>query len=584
MPMQSPKKNLNPPKIRRSHSGCRPCRRRGKRCDETKPSCRACARLSLECSYGVNFSFHNFSVQVLQHAASQSAPSTDRLCISNSFGNISNVAISAALSSGDNLEFSYLNHFREHVRHLLPAVSPQVTDGFLQSPCLRSAVLCISASNLSMLNARVQSRTLVGNSRRSVFSPLVNMLHHNYAQKYHNLALGYLRNANPEAKDQAPALLAAHVLLAYYHHASTDHLSFRLAVEDSVRFVLQNRASITDSPDGAASLQMWYRLCTSHRPAKPPALLLEGVGASTIGPNPLPDVSEHLYLRCILGMNGDDLIYDILIKVLEIRTKLVVFRCVAGSCQISELSSEIGSLAYEIMNKMLGRQCVSDDYAEAREGCVRGSHLLGLLEVQKERLKVWRSILDKDQLSINPSSLCRRFPTHRDAMNALYYMLCEITFEEANICSASDRVPGHEYSATIGNMAHTICHIASQLSFNMSNTSDVYTLSLAEVLLQLVFASPSDQLFHYILDVLWPQLEMNGKGYEHSHYPTHLVKRIIAQTAAYWEEGRAVTFALPAVAENISKQKLLDIDHPVDLVVCGYNNDGQYFIEKALLP
>ncbi|RAK97878.1 Zn(II)2Cys6 transcription factor domain-containing protein [Aspergillus ibericus CBS 121593] len=572
MPMQASKKSVNPPKIRRSHSGCRPCRRRGKRCDEAKPGCRACARLSLECSYGVNFSFRNYSA----HAASRSDPSTDRLCISNHFGDISNATIPATLSSGDTLEFSYLNHFREHVCHLLPAVSPQVADRFLQSPCLRFAALCISASNLSMLNARVQNRTLVGDSRRSVFSPFVNMVHHNYARKYHNLALEYLHNAKPdEVQRQAPAFLAAHVLLAYYHHASTDHLSFRLAVEESVRFVLHNRESLTNSADGAGSLQMWYRLCTSHRPAKPPALLLEGAGASTIGPSPLPDVSEHLYLRCVLGMNSDDLIYDILIKTLEIRTKLVVFRCVAGSCQMSELSSEVGSLTYEIMNKMLGRQCVPNEYAEAREGCVRGSHLLGLLDVQKERLKVWRSRVNKDQLSIDPPSWCQRFPTHRDAMNGLYYMLCEMTFEEANAASTSH--------SAIANMAHNICQIAGQLSFSMSKTSDVYTFSLAEVLLQLVLAWRSDELFHYILDVLWPQLEQDGKGYEHSHYPTHLVKRIIAHIAAYWGEGRAVTFALPAVAENISKLRLLDIDHPVNLVVCGYKG-SQYFIEKVLLP
>ncbi|PWY96300.1 hypothetical protein BO94DRAFT_580162 [Aspergillus sclerotioniger CBS 115572] len=576
-------------KIRRSHSGCRPCRRRGKRCDEAKPSCRACARLSLECSYGVNFSFRNTNgVQFLQHAASRldypsNGPCIIGVNISNSLGKISNAAIPAALSSEDNLEFGYLNHFREHVRHLLPAVSPQIADGFLQSPCLWYAVLCISASNLSMLNARVQSRTLVGNSRRSVFSPLVNILHHNNAQKYHNMALEYYSNAKQEeVKHQAPALLAAHVLLAYYHHASTDHLSFRLAVENSVRFVLQNRASIMDSRDGAGSLQMWYRLCASHRPAKPPALILEGAGASIIGPNPLPDVSEHLYLRCILDMNVDDLIYDILIKTLEIRTKLVVFRSVAGSCQISELSSEIGSLAYEIMNKMLGRQCVPDELTEAREGCVRGSHLLALLEVQKERLKVWRSRLHTDRLFEHNSPFAERFLTHRDAMNALYYMLCEITFVEANAGPSSEGTQA--YSANIASMAHHMCQIAGQLSFSMSNTSDVYTLSVAEVLLQLAFACRSDGLFHHILDSLWPQLEMGGKGYEHSHYPTHLVKRIIAQVAAYWEKGRAVTFALPAVAENISKLRLLDIDRPVDLVVCGYNKDGQHFIEKALLP
>jgi hypothetical protein len=432
----------------------------------------------------------------------------------------------------------------------------------------------------------------------------VNHVHHDHAQKYHDLAVWYYRNAElDEVKHQAPALLAAHILLAYYHHASTNHLRFRLAVADSVRFVLQNRANISDSPEGADSLQMWYRLCTSHRPAKPPALLLEGEGVSSFGQNLLPDVTEHLYLRCIVGMSVDDLIYDILIKTLEIRTKMVVFRCVAGIYQISELSSEIGSRAHEVLNKMLGRECLPEEYAEAREGFVRGSHLKGLLEVQRERLKVWRSRLSKDQQPFDrrfnpckqcqPSSTisacptCQQYPSHRDAMNALYCMLCEMAFEEADENPTSDGMytTMHNHSADrIICIAYSVCQIASRVNYALSNNSDVYTLSLAEVLLQLVFLSRSNVLFHYILDVLWPQLEMNGRGYEHSHYPTHLVKRVIAQIAEYWEEGRVVTYALPAVAENISKFRLLDIDHPVELVVCGYNMDGKHFIEKVPLP
>ncbi|KAF7591877.1 hypothetical protein BBP40_000920 [Aspergillus hancockii] len=338
MPTQpSATKDVKPHKIRRNNSGCRPCRRRGKRCDETKPDCRACIRLSLECSYGVDYSFRNLNgVLFQQHATTQSATSLKPSMGNNVldtrrsayfFNSLSKRKIPAAPSSEDNIELSYFNHFQSHVRQLLPAASLQFLDGLLHSPCLRFAVLCISASNLSMLNARVQSRILTDNTRRSVFSPLVNTLHHNHAQKYHDLAFWYCRNAKlDEIKHQAPALLAAHVLLAYYHHASTSHLRFRLAVGDSVRFVLQNRASIMDSQEGSNALQMWYRLCTSHRPAKPPALLLEGEGASSFGPNLLPDVTEHLYLHCIVGMGVDDLIYDILIKTSEIRTKLVVFR------------------------------------------------------------------------------------------------------------------------------------------------------------------------------------------------------------------------------------------------------------------
>ncbi|KAE8341426.1 hypothetical protein BDV24DRAFT_55424 [Aspergillus arachidicola] len=623
MPMQSfSTRNVKQPRIRRSHSGCRPCRRRGKRCDEAKPSCRACKRLSLECNYGVDYTFRNLDKALFQPqpvgqiTSTRSSPVSKRSTAKGQLGSnikmgmlnhpsrLATSSVPPTVSTQHEIEIRYLDHFQTHVRHLLPAASLEFIDKSMQSPGLRFAVLCLSASNLSMLNAQVQNRIIPHDSRRSVFSPLVNDLHHNLAQKYHNLAVWNCRTAEPDAiKNEAPALLAAHVLLAYYHHASTDHLQFRIAVRNAVRFVLQNRASIADSTDGAESLQMWYRLCTSHRPAKPPALLLEGEGASSFGPNLLPDVSEHLYLNCILGMSVDDLIYDILIKTLEIRTKLTVFRCVAAIRQVSETSSDIGPLAHEMMNKMLGRECGPDEYVEARDSFVRGSNLLSLLDVQKERLNVWRSRLSPGQLPTQGGSIScvqsptrseyshslisQHFPTHRDAMNALYCLLCEMTFEETKQAFASDHTPpgvGVDPSNVIASMAYSACHVADSLNLAVSNTSDVYTMSLAEVLLQLVFLWRSDELFQYILDILWPRLEAHGRGYEHSHYPTHLVKRIISQAAVYWQQGRVVNFALPAVAENIPKLKLLDIDHPVDLVVCGYSTDGVYFIEKASLP
>ncbi|PYH40851.1 uncharacterized protein BP01DRAFT_192140 [Aspergillus saccharolyticus JOP 1030-1] len=40
---------------------------------------------------------------------------------------------------------------------------------------------------------------------------------------------------------------------------------------------------------------------------------LENEGISSFGPNYFPDPTEHLYLSCVLGMNTDDLIYDVLI-------------------------------------------------------------------------------------------------------------------------------------------------------------------------------------------------------------------------------------------------------------------------------
>lgn len=40
-----------PPKRIRSKTGCLTCRRRKKKCDETKPQCKACVRLKLECEW-----------------------------------------------------------------------------------------------------------------------------------------------------------------------------------------------------------------------------------------------------------------------------------------------------------------------------------------------------------------------------------------------------------------------------------------------------------------------------------------------------------------------------------------------------
>ncbi|KAF7155594.1 hypothetical protein CNMCM5623_008136 [Aspergillus felis] len=570
-------------------------------------------------SYGVDFTFRNLDgAWFQQHAAPQRAspsatrpnPPTLDTARSASYsshglnfvGQLYKTNLPASLGSGDSLEIGYLGHFQRHVRHLLPTASLLFTDESLRSPCLRVAVLCISASNLSMLNARVQSRSMAGDHQRPVFSPLVNNLHHSQAQKYHDQALRYCRMAEAgEVESQAPAILAAHIILAYYHHASTNHLKFRLAVWDSVRFVLRNRETIMGSTDGADSLQMWYRLCMSNRLAKPPALLLEGEGASSFGPNRFPDAMDQIYLSCIRGMSVDDLIYDILIKSLEIRTRLIVFRCVASRCHVSELSSEIGSIAHEFLSKMLGRHYTLDECAEAREGFVRGPHLLQLLGVQRERLKVWKSRLKEDQLPVHylsrirsplgrtasTPSKCQLFPTHRDAMNALYCMICEMIFEEARGVPVSDTVipGGREYLTTLMDvLAHRMCQIVGTLDFTTSNISDVYTFSLAESLLQLVFLWRSDAIFHYILDVIWPRLETTARGYEHSHYPTHLVKRIITQIRKYWAQGGVVNFALLAVAENASKLQLLDIHHPIDLVVCGYNKDGKHFIEKIPLP
>ncbi|KAL4995473.1 hypothetical protein BDV10DRAFT_196643 [Aspergillus recurvatus] len=560
--LQLAERPVKPRKIRRDHSGCRSCRRRGKKCDEGKPICRACIRLGLECSYGVDFAFRNYgknsftqsgptcwpSKAILRHAPCTTPP----ICIS--------------IESGENLETRYLDHFVSHVHRLLPAIPAHSThlQRTLQSPQLRSAALCISASNLSMLNAQVQRRCVPSDSRRSVSSPLVNHLHHTQARRYHEQALAQCVGVTAlGVESEAPSVLVALTILAYYHHASTDHRQFRRAVWDTVRFVSKHREALTRSADGSQALQMWYRLCVSHRLGKPPAMLLEGEGKSVHGPNLYPASFEELYLRCITGLSSDDLIYDILIKTIEIRARIVVFRCVAGRYGLSDESREIGGVAHELLSRCLGREDTEAEHAEAKDGYVRGPHLQGLLHVQRERLAVWKSHLGvSGGQSSNPDSLIPTpIPGHRDAMNALYSLLCETIFDESEV----DDTP----VSTLHAHTRNIIQILSNLDIAASITSDIYTFSLTEVLLQLVQTCKSPSLFTYILDTLWPLLETKGRGYEHSHYPTHLVKRIIGLIAGYWERGREIKLVLPAVREDVPKLRLLDVYSEVGVVICG---------------
>ncbi|KAI9375071.1 hypothetical protein BJX61DRAFT_495511 [Aspergillus egyptiacus] len=613
--------------IRRVHSGCQPCRRRGKKCDETKPCCRACMRLALQCSYGVNLGFRNLSPSSFepQTAGRGQVVPVSRLvksrtsCAWNSGEPASPKTetqilqvLPPAIDSGDNLVAGYWGHFQRHVCRLIPATPAQLTQESLKSPCLRYAVLCIAASNLSMLNAPVQSRTLANDSRRSVFSPLVNTVHHAHARKYHDRAVWHCRNAAAqEIELESPQILAAYILLAYYHHASTHHRNFRLAVWDTVRFVLRHRDHLANSPAGREVLQMWYRLCVSHRLSKPPALLLEGEGDSSFQPNRFPDSFDRISLTCIMGMSTDDLIYDILIKTLEIRSRMVLFRCVANRYNISESANDIGTVAHGVLNDLLGREEPPDEQAEAKDGFVQGEHLLGLLDVQRERLAVWKSRLHGHQMPDRfffgdslalpaqnaPDHRALKLSqhsepplaSHRDAMNALYYLLCTMIFKEAHLTSSLSPSPSAtatatEQTPTMDTLATTMLQIVNNLDFNSSNSSDVYTFSLAETLLQLVLTWRSTPIFDSILDVVWPRLESKARGYEHSHYPTHLVKRIIAQLAGYWAGCRAVKFVLPAVAEDMPKVRLLDVGQPVEIVVCGCDAGGRWFMERVPLP
>ncbi|KAL5041883.1 hypothetical protein BDW71DRAFT_217369 [Aspergillus fruticulosus] len=576
-----------PYKIRRDHSGCRACRRRGKKCDEAKPICRACIRLGLECSYGVDFTFRNYGKNSFTKGGSTSRPSSATL----RHAPVTTFPLCAFIESGENVETRYLDHFISHVRHLLPATPSHLThlQRILQSPQLRSAALCISASNLSMLNTQVQRRCVPRDSSRSVFSPLVNQLHHTRAQKYHEQALFHCHSVTAlDRESEAPTVLAALTILAYYQHASTDHRQFRLAVWDTVRFVNRYKEALTRSADGNQALQMWYRLCVSHRLGKPPAMLLEGEGKSFHGPNLYPDSFEELYLHCITALSSDDLIYDILIKTIEIRSRMVVFRCVAERYGLSEQAREIGGVAHELLNRYLKREETEVEQAEAQESFVRGSHLQALIDIQRQRLNVWKASISESLLpgtcSWRPWTGHFELPTHthRLAMNALYAILCEMMFDEANHNTSSARAH-----------TQTFLYVLATLDLAGSITSDIYTFSLTEVLLQLVQIYKSSSLFTYILDTFWPLLETKGRGYEHSHYPTHLAKRIIGLIARYWERGREIKLVLPAVREDMPKMKLLDVHREVAVVVCGWNGQGESqdkpegarcFLERVGLP
>ncbi|KEF55149.1 uncharacterized protein A1O9_08803 [Exophiala aquamarina CBS 119918] len=450
-----------------------------------------------------------------------------------------------------------------------------------------------------MLDSRVQHRYLSKDRRRSVYSPVVNRAHHNLAQRYYRLASEHCQLAESyDTQHEGPSLLVARILLAYYHHASTNHLEFRKAVWETVGFVSQNATRIQQWQGGQEAVQLWHRLCTSHRPAKPPSMPLEGEGPSIFGPNlDLPNITGDLYLSCRIGISTDDLVYDILIRTIEIRSRIVVFRCTAGVFNISEGSSELGGLAHALLNKLTGRSGEPGEHDESQAGFVKGSHLHGLLETQTERLKVWKSRIASLHLPAN--SLFFNAPgedtppqafdfenarnlSHRDAMNALYYLLCVIMIQEIKEAQ-QPRQPRQPPSDTTANLAHNFCQIVEGIDHTISNTSDVYTLSVVEVLLQLVYSFQSESIFHYVLDVIWPRIEARGRGYEHSHYPTHLAKRIIAQLADEWARGRTVSFAQPAVAEDVSKLKLLDLDTPVGLVVYGHDWDRKCFVEKIPL-
>lgn len=454
-----------------------------------------------------------------------------------------------------------------------------------------------------MLDVSVQTRWLPNDQGRSVYSPVANIRHLRSARNYHDLVVQNGHTSPARDQQDLPSMVVAKVLLAYYHHASTNHFLFRRAVWDTTLFVLRNKEAILHSVAGTEALQLWSRLCTSHKLAKPPSLLLNGEGPSCFAPNILNhEVMDDLQLTCILGMSSDDLIYDILITMLELRSRMVVFHCVAGACNISTTSRGLSSLVHQMLSELMGRTCLPEELTEADACYVQGHHLLDLFEIQGGRLQVWRTQLSPAKLPsgllpvdlfndgvLDQSSHGHKpdFPTQQDKMNAVYYLLCQLMIAEGRDLYTSHgygRQQNIQHRISQDDIAQSICRTVETLDFSVSNVSDVYTFSLVEALIQVVFSIQSEDVFQHILEVVFPRIEAAGRGFEHSHYPTHVAKRIIAYTDQEYKCGRKVVFALLAVPETVTKLALLDIYQPSDLVACGHDLEGKFFIHRRPLP
>jgi hypothetical protein len=136
----------------------------------------------------------------------------------------------------------------------------------------------------------------------------------------------------------------------------------------------------------------------------------------------------------------------------------------------------------------------------------------------------------------------------------------------------------------IGTLLQDLFSLIDGLELSQSNLVDVYTFSLTEVLVQLTSTVQSEAVFNRVLDVIWPRIEAHGRGFENSHIPTHLAKRMVALMADEWLTGRRILLAIPATAEDVPKMALLDPYHQIDLVTYGSDERGSFFIEKIPLP
>ncbi|ETI22097.1 hypothetical protein G647_06168 [Cladophialophora carrionii CBS 160.54] len=452
---------------------------------------------------------------------------------------------------------------------------------------LQYAILCLAASNLSTLDACLTRRNVVGDTRRSTASPRPNTLHNYHARQYCELAATQEQSLEP----QDPSLiLIGKILLAYYQHASTDHFRFRLAVLETAEFVRRRRHDITRSHTGDIALQLWYRLRISHRPSES-LELVAGYNESDSGAEHFASTSEDedIYLHCIVGLSPDDLLHDIMLKTMELRRRMVVYHCTTAVQNVSESLPAPGSRAQRLVNSSVQRPHALAGIDGPELSSIAPSHLLALLDIQRRRLEVWRSRVAAEEAGsgrhanaggiMSPDPSVEKLVNHRRLMNHLYYLLCKLIFENATALQGAV-VDQNLNGAILRGVVDTIDGIDPTIS----NVVDVYGYSLSEILLQLSYNMPSTTYFNYILDVVWPRLEVCGRGYENSHLPTHLAKRIVALMAEEWHCSRRILLVVLAISENTPKTILYDIHHAFDVLLYGYDqHQGDFFVNKVSL-
>lgn len=507
----------------------------------------------------------------------------------------------------------YTSYFWQQVYKSL-VIQTQDFDHFLfKTDYLQNAILCLSASHIAMLDCSPQCRVTGTNSATILlFSPNPNLQHLQHAEHYCQLAtqrISVLVATGTSRCDDFCQILLAKTILAYYHHSATNHFQFREVVWETLRFVRAHHLAILRSSFCIPVLQLWFRLYSSCRMSKPPALFLEGQGEGSFTPNlGLSETDDDLKLSCILNNSQHNLIYNVLISTIEIRNRMIVNLCVQNKFGISEFHSNFGSFSHDVLSSAMQRPVNAAESLEANRSTMGEHNLKQLLETQRLRWRVWRSMLKQRDIpteiesprdqSLTTGSITTKnysLPYHRAMMDYLYGILCELIFEELNLLASTPEFPANDPAISIKGgdvpwnsdsvrLMNVILDLIHNIDYRSSNFQDVYTFSLVEILRQIAFSCRSIKVLNHITSAIWPRIEKNGLGYEHSHLPTHLAKRLITFMAHELVAGRLILYSVIAVSEKLEKVNLLDIDTKIDVVVYGCSDQGDYFVHRHKLP